>query len=182
MIYIALLGGINVGGHRVKMEQLRALFSGMGLANVRSYIQTGNVFFEAAPTDRRALAATIEAQLREALGYDVPVLLRTAEELEQLLALNPFQQLHVTDDMRLCVMFLADPPPAGLMLPLRAPRNDLEIVAATEGEVFIVWYLINGRPPSSSAEQFTIKTLGRIKATTRFFHTVAKILAAARQA
>lgn len=181
MIYTALLGGINVGGHRVKMEHLRELFREIGLTNVRSYIQTGNVFFEAASTDRRALSATIEAHLREALGYDVPVLLRTTEELEQILALNPFQHLHVTDDIRRCVMFLAEPPPDGLRLPLRAPKNDLEIVAATPGEVFIVWYLINGRPPSSSAEQFTVKTLGRIKATTRFFHTVAKILAAAKQ-
>src|SRR3712207_3045843 len=55
MVYIALLGGINVGGHNVKMEHLRQLFAQLGFANVRSYIQTGNVFFETSEDDRGVL-------------------------------------------------------------------------------------------------------------------------------
>lgn len=181
MVYIAFLGGINVGGHNVKMDRLRGLFSDLGFTNVRSYIQTGNIFFETSADDRKGLTAAIENYLRQALGYDVPVFLRTVEELEQILALDPFKHLNVTLDMRLCVLFLAEAPPADLALPLRAPKNDLEIVSTTASEAFTVWYLVNGRPPSSASERFLAQALGGARATTRFFHTAAKILAAAKQ-
>ena len=180
MVYIALLGGINVGGHTVKMEHLRQLFTQLGFANVRSYIQTGNVFFETPQEDRQVLTQMIEAHLQQALGYSVPVLLRTIAELEQIVDLNPFQHLDVTPDMRLCVVFLGDPPPDDLVLPFRAPKNDLEIVHTTRLEAFTVWHLVNGRPPSSSSEKLVATALGARKATTRFFHTVVKILQAAK--
>ncbi|KAA9333257.1 DUF1697 domain-containing protein [Hymenobacter busanensis] len=178
MTYIALLRGINVGGHRVTMDELRRHFADLGLARVRTYIQSGNVFFDApADTDRAQLQARIEAHLHQALGYAVPVFLRTPDELAHLLALDPFRHLTVTDDMRLCLVLLAEPAPAGLALPLRSPKGDYEILHLTEREAFVVWHLLDGRPPSSTA--FLDKTLGR-HTTTRFFHTAAKILAAAR--
>jgi uncharacterized protein (DUF1697 family) len=180
MMYIALLGGINVGGHSVKMERLRHLFAQLGFTNVRSYIQTGNVFFETDLADRPELIQIIEVHLHEALGYRVPVLLRTIPELDEFVTRNPFQHLQVTADMRLCVIFLSEPPPADLVLPLRAPKDDLELVATTHGEAFTVWHLINGRPPSSASDRWLATTLGTQKATARFYHTVAKILHAAR--
>ncbi|MEO7001706.1 MAG: DUF1697 domain-containing protein [Ktedonobacterales bacterium] len=179
MVYIALLRGINVGGHQVKMERLRELFAELGFTDVRTYIQTGNVFFASAETDRKALTETIERHLRAALGYDAPVFLRTIAELEQILASDPFGALDVTPDMRLCITFTADAIPHDLTLPLRSPKNDMEIIATTDHEAFVVWYLIGGRPPSSSA--FLDTSIGK-RTTTRFFHTTAKILAAAQKA
>lgn len=176
MRYIALLRGVNVGGHVVKMDRLRALFADLGLANVRTYIQSGNVFFDTEQTDREALTANIERHLREALGYDVPVFLRSVPELEAVVASEAFHHLTVTEDMRLCVVFMAEPLAATLALPHRSPKNDVEIVAATESEVYVVWYIINGRPPATQS----FKPLGD-RNTTRFFHTVAKILEAAKQ-
>lgn len=177
MDYIALLRGINVGGHTVKMDTLRRYFEELGFGNVRSYIQSGNVFFIADETDRAALAERIERHLRAALGYDVPVCLRTVTELEQVAAAEPFAGLSVTPDMRLCVMFTADAIPADLALPLRSPKGDMEIVATTEHEAFVVWYLKDGRPPASYGFE---GVLGKTT-TTRFFHTTAKILDAAKQ-
>lgn len=180
MRYIALLRGINVGGHTVPMERLRQLFSDLGLANVRSYIQSGNVFFDsddttdADDTGRARLAQRIERHLHDALGYDVPVFLRTVPELERIAASDAFQPLTVTPDMRLCVVFAADKL-TGLTLPYRSPKNDVEIVRADDYEAYVVWYIINGRPPAASS----FKPLGD-RNTTRFFHTVAKILQAAK--
>ena len=71
MRYIALLRGINVGEHQVKMAALRRLFADLGLANVGFYIQSGNVFFDSDEADRAALRARIEGQLRASLGYEV---------------------------------------------------------------------------------------------------------------
>lgn len=177
MMYIAFLRGINVGGHIVKMDRLRQLFTELGFANVRTYIQSGNVFFETDEDNRDALRQQIEQHLRAALGYEVPVFLRTIAELEHILALDPFKHIDVTPDVRLCVMFLAEPAPKNLALPLRSPKNDSEIVHMTDGEAFVVWYLIKGRPPGSN---FLDKTLGP-RTTTRFFHTTAKILEAAKK-
>lgn len=177
MRYIALLRGINVGGHQVKMERLRELFAELGLANVRTYIQTGNVFFEAPDTDRAALTSVIEAQLLEALGYAVPTYLRTLPELERTLALDPFKDMTVTDDMRLNIVFAANPIPSALELPLWSAKRDMQIVATTEMDAFVIWYLINGRAPTDG--NFFERALGG-QVTSRFLHTTAKILEAAK--
>jgi uncharacterized protein (DUF1697 family) len=159
------------------MVRLRALFAELGLTSVRTYIQSGNVFFESEQTDRDALTRSIERHLRDALGYDVPVFLRTVPELEQILALDPFRAMDVTDDMRLCITFTADPIAPDLALPLYSAKRDMAIVHTTDHEAFVVWYLIDGRPPANSS--ILEKALGA-RTTTRFFHTTAKILQAAR--
>ena len=175
--YIALLRGINVGGHQVKMERLRALFGELGLARVRTFIQTGNVFFESNDADREALTAAIETHLLAALGFAVPTCLRTVEEMERTLARDPFAGMTVTDDMRLNIVFAARPISPLPELPLWSAKRDMQIVAATELDAFVVWYLINGRPPSDG--KFIERALGG-PVTSRFFHTTAKILEAAK--
>ena len=67
MRYVALLGGINVGGHRVKMTELRAVFEALGFQNVATFIASGNVLFDADSTDALGLAAQIEQRLAECL-------------------------------------------------------------------------------------------------------------------
>lgn len=177
MDYIALLRGINVGGHTVKMDELRRLFAELDLANVRTYIQSGNVFFASDQADRGALTEMIERHLGTALGYAVPVFLRTIPELEQIVAADPFRHLAVTPDMRLCVMFTATAIPGGLALPLYSPKRDMEVIHTTEREAYVIWRLTDGRPPAAYGFE---DILGK-KTTTRFFHTTAKILAAAKQ-
>ena len=180
MLYIALLRGINVGGHTVKMERLRALLTDLGLANVRTYIQSGNVFFESDRTDSDALAQEIATHLAAQLGYAVPTMLRSVEEVEQHLARNPFAQIGSTPDNRFCIVFTDTPIPADLALPAVSPKGDMEIVGMDGRDAFVVWHLIGGRPPASSAETWLARTLGG-RTTTRFFHTTAKILEAAKK-
>lgn len=176
--YIALLRGINVGGHTVRMEALRPLFEELGLRNVRTYIQSGNVFFDTAGQDALRLTRKIENQLKKALGYEVAVFLRTIPEMEAILAADPFGKLQVTSDMRLCVVFAADPIGGDLQLPLFSPKKDLQILQTRQHEAYVVWYIQNGRPPSSQG--FLDAALGK-RTTTRFFHTAAKILKAAKE-
>ena len=175
--YIALLRGINVGGHNIKMAQLRGLFEEMGLTNVRSYIQSGNVFFDTADKDAPALRSTIEQHLRSALGYDVPASLRTIDQLEQVLAQDPFNEIDVTDDMRLSVTYLAEPVDTRLPIPYQTKDGAYEVVGQTGSEVFVVWRLRNGRPGNSYGQ--IEKELG-VPGTVRFWHTSQKILDAAK--
>lgn len=178
MRYIALLRGINVGGHTVKMDQLRRHFADLGLAGVRSYIQTGNLFFDSDETDRAALRRRIEDHLHGALGFAVPTCLRTVPELAALMARDPFAGIAVTPEMRLSVTFLAEPVALDLPVPSKTPKGDFELIGKTDGELFVVWHLVNGRPGNG----FTLlEKAATVPTTTRFWHTTAKILAAAEQ-
>lgn len=175
--YIAFLRGINVGGHRVKMERLRELFAELKLADVRSYIQSGNIFFETVESDRSRLTSKIERHLLAALGYEVPVFLRTIAEVETALQPDPFKQIEATSETRFLITFIPRPLDGALKLPFTAPKNDFEILRATDGEVFSVLRLINERPANPAA--FIEKTC-KVKTTSRFFGTTIKILEAAK--
>ena len=175
---IALLRGINVNGHQVQMAKLRELFTELGLKKVKSYIQTGNIFFDISPQeDNMALKRRIENHLKQALNFEVPVFLRTVAEFESVLDINPFKGHDVTPDMRCCVMYTSEHLPQNVELPLISPKGDLEIIYMTNYEAFVIWHLINGRPPSSTT--FLDTYLGKTT-TSRFYHTAQKILAAAK--
>ncbi len=175
--FIALLRGINVGGHTVRMEELRRLFEELGLESVQTYIQSGNVFFSARGEDPAALTRRIERHLEKALGFEVAVFLRTIPQFESILAADPFKTLKVTPDMRLCIVLAAEAIRRDLELPMFSPKRDMQIIKTAEREAYVVWYIKNGRPPSSQG--FLNAAIGK-RTTTRFFHTAAKILKAAK--
>lgn len=178
MRYIALLRGINVAGRNVKMEELRRIFSDFGMTNVKSYIQSGNLFFDSVEGDRLTLRRQLEAHLGDTLGYAVPVCLRTITEMERVMALDPFVGVEVAPEIRLSVTFLAEPAPIELPVPYQTPKGDFELVGKTDTELFVVWQLINGRVGSG----FTlIEKAVPAPTTIRFWHTAAKILAAVKQ-
>lgn len=173
--YIAFLRGINVGGHNVKMERLRELFTELGLQNVRSYINSGNIFFETGNTDRQELTRTLEQHLREGLGYEVPVYLRTTDEVEAILTQDPFKAIELTEDTRFCVVFTNESLNTKLQLPVHSHKNDMDLIAVNPHEAFVVWHIINGRPPSG---KFPTDVLP-MPNTARFYHTLGEIYQAA---
>ena len=110
-VYVALLRGINLGGHKkIKMDELRAALAAMGFDDVKTYIQSGNVVFKAAKISDKALSKKIEATILSKFGHSVSVIIRTAEEIEQLIANNPFLKQPDIDQTKLHVMFLREPP------------------------------------------------------------------------
>jgi len=183
MLWIAFLRAVNVGGRVVRMEHLRALFAELGLLGVRTYIQSGNVFFrtpDGEAQDRAALTARIEKHLGQALGFEVPVLLRTADEVAATLAAAPFAAagLEPGPEIRLCVAFTSEPLPRE-RLPLRDPKGTWEVLDADEGAAFVVLHLENGRLGGNAGA--AVERAFGVTATSRFFHTTQKILAAARK-
>ena len=85
--YIALLRGINISGkNKLPMEELRKGVSSLGYADVRSYLNSGNLLFSTAGTDEAVLAADIRAMIAERFGLDIPVYILAQEKLAQLLA------------------------------------------------------------------------------------------------
>ena len=89
--YIALLRGINVGGHKkVPMAELRELLSKSGLENVKTYIQSGNVVFQSLIDDVKVLENDIQKSIIDRFGFDVSVLVRTREQLYAIFDNCPF--------------------------------------------------------------------------------------------
>lgn len=88
--HVAFLRGMNLGGRRIKNEELRAEFEALGFADVACFRASGNVVFRAKGSESK-LTDQIEAGLGEALGYEVPVFLRSARELNALAAHEPFE-------------------------------------------------------------------------------------------
>jgi uncharacterized protein (DUF1697 family) len=91
MIYVAFLRAINVGGHVVTMENLRALFSKAGFKGVETFIASGNVIFESKAAADRTLEEKIEKFLEKQLGYTVATFVRSIEEIRTLSEYKPFE-------------------------------------------------------------------------------------------
>ena len=108
-VQLALMRGINVGGkNRLPMRDLAALFEEAGCSDVRTFIQSGNVIFKP-PKKVSRLGEIVAAGIAERYGYRTPVILRTVEQLRDVVKGNPFPG----GEERLHVMFLAGPPAHG---------------------------------------------------------------------
>lgn len=108
---IALFRGINIGGHnKLPMKELVAVMEKLGLQNIRTYIQSGNVVFRARAGDAAQLAAQIGAAIRKSHGFEPKVLLLDAVGLEKIIKANPFPEGEAEGNT-LHFIFLAEIPP-----------------------------------------------------------------------
>ena len=123
--FVALLGGINVGGHRVTMDRLRAEVASLGFTDVATFIASGNVLFSATGRAERAGAheAQLQAHLEAALGWPVPTFVRTAAEILAATDARPFGA--VPDGHTHMVVFCRTSPSA---TPPATPLDRFEIV------------------------------------------------------
>jgi uncharacterized protein (DUF1697 family) len=94
--HVAFLRGMNLGGRRIKNDELRAHFEALGCEDVATFRASGNVIFAGGGEPAPKLTAHLEEGLAGALGYDVPVFLRSAGELLAIAAHEPFDARHVT--------------------------------------------------------------------------------------
>ncbi len=108
--YIAILRGINVGGNRkILMADLRKLVEKLGFSNVQTYIQSGNVIFDGVEVDSNLqIGDTIQQAILETYGFDVPVIVRTAGEMSNSIANNPFLSEINPDLEKLFITFMKD--------------------------------------------------------------------------
>lgn len=110
--YVALLRAINVGGHTVKMDQLRSLFELLSFTRVSTFIASGNVLFDASARTAASLELKIERHLEESLGFKVATFLRSPAELSALESREAFPASVVRGAHALWLAFLKAPPSA----------------------------------------------------------------------
>ena len=121
--YVALLRGINVGGKNLlPMKDLSRLFAEAGCADVRTYIQSGNVLFCASHAKAGRIPGLVAKGIADQFGYRTPVLLRTAEDLGETIRNNPFLQAGAPENW-LHVLFLESQPDDGRVAALDPDRS-----------------------------------------------------------
>ncbi len=171
--YVAFLRAINVGGRRVKMDELRGLFEAMGFANVATFIASGNVLFEAPSEARAALEARVAAALQAALGYQVDTFVRTLAEVEAIAAATPFApDAMARDEATVHVGFLAEPPPDARALEGYTTETDSFALQGREA----YWLCRTRMSDSAFSGALLEKALGQ-PATLRSLSTVRRIAA-----
>jgi uncharacterized protein (DUF1697 family) len=168
--YVALLRAINVGGHTVEMKRLQRLFEALGLADVATFIASGNVIFGVPRGTPRAWEARIAAHLEKALGYEVATFLRTPAELAAIATHRAFAT--PLAGATLYIGFLGTRPAAAAarqVAALAAPGNELVL---HDRQLYWRSTLGMGRNPLSGAK--LEKALGQ-SLTLRRDTTVAKL-------
>lgn len=173
--HIALLRAINVGGHNVRMDQLRKLFESLGSSNVETFIASGNVIFDSSATDVPALESRIESHLKESLGYEVATFIRSPAELVAVTEYEPFQPAAVNaDGNSLYVAFLRSAPTAEATQKLLGFRSDANDFHVNGREAF--WLSRMRLSESGFSGAALERTLG-MAATARNITTVKKLAA-----
>lgn len=177
--YIALLRGINVGGNKlIKMQELKAMFQALQYTNVRTYIQSGNVIFESEAASGEELAGVISRQIRETFGFEVPVMIRTLEELEAAIAGNPFALEEPEASKRLYVSFLAAEPAAEALEKLRPYEDGADKLRVIGKEMYTLYEVSVSESPLFKVP--FDKLLGTA-VTARNWNTLNKVAALARR-
>ncbi len=170
--WVALLRGINVGGKNpLAMKDLVAKFEAAGCANVRTYINSGNVLFSASPTLAKGIPATVSKKIRDKFGLQVPIVLRTADELVAVTKDNPLLEEGAAID-NLFVGFLAEKPTAKAIAALDPSRSPPDHFLIRDREIFLT--LPNGAARTKLTNAWFDSKL-RTVSTMRNWRTVLKL-------
>lgn len=173
-LHVAFLRGMNLGNRRLKNSQLRDEFEALGFDDVATFRASGNVIFESEGRDEAALTETIEAGLGEALGYAVPVFLRSGAEVIAVGSQEPFDAKAVEASKgKLQVTFLAGRPAAKARKAALAHATDDDRLAIAGRELY--WLPSGGISESDLDIKALEAALG--PGTTRTMGTIQQIAA-----
>ena len=171
--HVAFLRAINVGGHTVKMEQLRTLFEELGLKEVQTFIASGNVIFQS-PAKSSSLEAKIERHLRQALGYEVDTFIRTDGEVAAVAVYRPFKNMPAGFTGAQVVGFLRGPLDVATTRAVLALRTEIDDLHVNGRELY--WRTAGGQSDSTLGNALFERTL-KGKATFRNINTVVRLAA-----
>lgn len=173
--YAAFLRGVNLGKRTVKSAELKAAFEAMGYTEVKTLLASGNVLFDAKPG--KTLKSKIEAGLKDAFGFEIGTVLRSADDLRTMVKVDPFGRAE-GDDAKLYVMLFAEPIPASLRP--ESVTGDFDVPKVTEREIFLIlWKKPDGTYAGNSGGLLALeKRLPKgTLVTSRNWNTILKAIA-----
>ena len=173
--YISILRGINVGGKRkILMADLRELYQFLGFENVITYIQSGNVIFESKKKNANTIfTKKIKDAIFEKYGFDVPVIIRSVEEIKNIIEFNPYLKKESVQIENLCVTFLSEVPAEENLEKINTYDFSPDEFQIIENNVFL--FIGGSYHKSKLTNNFFEKKL-KVSATTRNWKTVSKLL------
>jgi uncharacterized protein (DUF1697 family) len=164
--YVAFLRGINVGGHKiVKKEKLQEAFTALGLMDVSTFKQSGNVIFETDTKDAEVIRRAIEQKLSQLMGSDVGVFLRTISQLEEIIKNNPFP--NAEEGASFLVTFMRDKQPNSTVR-VAIPKSTAEIIQTKDFEAYSI---TRGHGDGAKPNPY-IEAKFKTQATTRNLNTI----------
>lgn len=175
-IIISMLRGVNVGGHnKIKMDALRALYESMKFTGCQTHIQSGNVIFKTKERNLAKLSSQIQTAIERSFGFRPDVILRTSDELRDVIARNPFAKRRGIEPGKLLVTFLAsDPAPEARdnLLNLKIDPEELRI----DGRELYIYF-----PDGMGRSKLwpLIERALKVPCTGRNWNSVTKMLAIA---
>ena len=171
--HVALLRGVNVGGHnRVAMADLRNLLGRLGLEEASSLLQSGNLAFRGGGRPAAELERLLEREARTRFQLETTFFVRTADEWKDVIAGNPFPEQAAADPARLMVVALKEAPAKGAERDLRAAIHGPESVRLRGREAYAFYPLGMGK------SRFTINLIEKVlgtQGTARNWNTVVKL-------
>lgn len=172
--FVALLRAVNVGGTGViRMAALKDVCEALGFGDVRTLLQSGNVVFTAKGSDK-TIAGKLAGAIESGHGFKPAVIVRTAREIADVIARNPFPAEAKSDPSHLLVAFLAGAPDRGASERVAAIKTDKEKLRLSGRELYI--HYAGGVGKSKVANTVLEKALG-VPATARNWNTVTKLKA-----
>ncbi len=176
-IVISMLRGVNVGGHnKIKMDALRALYESLKFTGCQTFIQSGNVIFKTKERNLAKLTSQIQTAIERSFGFRPDVILRTSDELRDVIARNPFAKRRGIEPGKLIVAFLASAPAAQARDNLLKLKTDPEEATHRRAASFTFTFPTAWAAQSSGRSS---KERSKSSGTGRNWNSVTKMLAIA---
>lgn len=172
--YVAFLRAINVGSRVVKMGRLRALFADLGVANVETFIASGNVLFDSPSKAIAPLERKIERYLEASLGYEVATLVRPLAELPSIVQAHPIVP---ANDHTILIGFLRTSPPSEVAAKISALQTPTDLFHVRGAQLY--WWCKGRQSESKITNVMLERAMGGSPVTFRNITTVRKLAAMA---
>lgn len=167
--FVALLRGINVGGHKkVPMVDLKAAMEKWGFTNVKTLLASGNVVFQGSQSDTKNIAPNLEKHF----GFEISTIILPFEAIQKIVDSDPFKGIEVTKNIRLYVTFLKEKPTSKLPIPYTSDDQSFTILKKTDEALFSV--LDVDKKGTVDAMKILEQEFGK-NITTRNYNTIVKI-------
>lgn len=172
--YIALLRGINVSGQKkIKMADLKTMFVKIGFKDVVTYIQSGNVIFRSDEKSIQGLEGKIKDGITEKFGFDVPVLVKTKAEIEEILQKSPYKKTEDLEAKKIYYVLLKNEPEKDSIANLAQKDYPNELFSMGKNCVYLNCVLGAGKAKLTNN---IIERKLKVSATTRNHRTMLKLI------
>jgi uncharacterized protein (DUF1697 family) len=171
--YISLLRGINVSRQKlIKMDVLKKMYEDLHFVNIQTYIQSGNVIFQAKKSENKDLETRISSQIQRCFGFEVPVIVLETGELKDIVERNPYKADKTKDISYLHVTFLSSEPEHINLELINIKRSPVEGFTLFERAVYL--YCPNGYGKTKLTNTF-LENILKVSATTRNWKTTVEL-------